>query len=622
MAIMIEEGTTNLLPTNMCYAEPDASAFGGTTRDSSKTYGGKSSFHIVGNWTASAPIPVTPGQPITISAFVQTATAGGQFGLWFYDSSGAYVGAIATGKLSDSAITTWARKSVSGVVPNNAATMEVFFASVDFAPPGNELWIVWICVEYKPYPTTQTDGTRAAETLTIPTAGVLSAQRGEVAILRRMDIASNNPPSGVYRNIFSLKGVVWGIFVPNGAANEIQWAVGGWSSLVRATITWDAGDWLWIFAEWDLPNATLHVYNVTKGTHVYASITNAVSVTVPSLAYVGCADGSNFNAHCNGLIDDLRISSRARTEEEILATYQSGEPLPVDEWTTWKSSFDGHLRNEVPVREYGLWVGKGKIQGTVMHGNEIYSSSFSTRNPGETKAYAEINTEGDIRIYDPFGKLGMLIYGGVGQGTIKWYLDGIEYATANIDAGDYQDLWIRTSRSDSGIRLETYKGQYIQIGSGGNSSIEIKAGTSGTVYVYSTMVVDDFYVTGTKDAVQETENYGYRSLTARESPEAKYVDEGKACLVNGECRIELDPIFLECIEPNTSETPWLFHLTPLAPLNLYVAEIGETYFVVKDVNNALEGEFCWAVSGTRKGYAGRRFIEHKLEDIKPKQNET
>ena len=261
------------------------------------------------------------------------------------------------------------------------------------------------------------------------------------------------------------------------------------------------------------------------------------------------------------------------------------------------------------ARKYGIKI----IDG------EIYSSSFSTRNPGETKAYAEINTEGDIRIYDPFGQLGMLIFGGWGQGTIEWYLDGIKYATANIAAGSYKDLWIRTRRSDSGIRLATYNGQYIEIGSGGGSNIEVKAGTSGTVYVDSTMVVDDFYATGTKDAVQETENYGYRSLTARESPEAKYVDEGKACLVNGECRIELDPIFLECIEPNTSETPWLFHLTPLAPLNLYVAEIGETYFVVKDVNNALEGEFCWAVSGTRKGYAGRRFIEHKLEDIKPKQ---
>ena len=43
----------------------------------------------------------------------------------------------------------------------------------------------------------------------------------------------------------------------------------------------------------------------------------------------------------NSLIDDLRISSRARTDEEIAAAYQSGEPLAVDQYTTLKLPFDG-----------------------------------------------------------------------------------------------------------------------------------------------------------------------------------------------------------------------------------------------------------------------------------------
>jgi len=45
----------------------------------------------------------------------------------------------------------------------------------------------------------------------------------------------------------------------------------------------------------------------------------------------------------NTLIDDLRISNRARTDEEIAAAYQSGQPLPVDEWTTYKLGFDDNL---------------------------------------------------------------------------------------------------------------------------------------------------------------------------------------------------------------------------------------------------------------------------------------
>jgi Concanavalin A-like lectin/glucanases superfamily len=45
----------------------------------------------------------------------------------------------------------------------------------------------------------------------------------------------------------------------------------------------------------------------------------------------------------DGIIDDFRISSRVRTDEEILAAYQSNSPLPVDKWTTYKLNFDGNL---------------------------------------------------------------------------------------------------------------------------------------------------------------------------------------------------------------------------------------------------------------------------------------
>jgi hypothetical protein len=51
-------------------------------------------------------------------------------------------------------------------------------------------------------------------------------------------------------------------------------------------------------------------------------------------------DGADY---INTLIDDLRISSIARTDEEIAAAYQSGQPLP-DEWTTYKLDFDDKVR--------------------------------------------------------------------------------------------------------------------------------------------------------------------------------------------------------------------------------------------------------------------------------------
>ena len=90
-------------------------------------------------------------------------------------------------------------------------------------------------------------------------------------------------------------------------------------------------------------------------------------------------------------------------------------------------------------------------------------------------------------------------------------------------------------------------------------------------------VYDDFKVAGAKNAVVPTELWVKR-FSVLEMPESKFMDEGVAELINGLCRIDIDPIFLETIEPNTTETPFI-HLT-YDWLNLRVKEIGDTYFVV------------------------------------------
>ena len=118
-------------------------------------------------------------------------------------------------------------------------------------------------------------------------------------------------------------------------------------------------------------------------------------------------------------------------------------------------------------------------------------------------------------------------------------------------------------------------------------------------------VDNNLRVFGNKNAVVLTENYGLRALSVIEMPEYKFMDEGVAELINGLCRIDLDPIFLETIEPNTPETPFIVHLTPYDWLTLRVKEIGDTYFIVEE-REGLSGKFSWQLSATRKGYAGER----------------
>ena len=86
---------------------------------------------------------------------------------------------------------------------------------------------------------------------------------------------------------------------------------------------------------------------------------------------------------------------------------------------------------------------------------------------------------------------------------------------------------------------------------------------------------------GTKYNIEQTENYGQRGLAVRESPEQRYVDEGMGTLVNGECRIDVDPIFMEH-EPHTPDSRWYVQLTPYADVDLFVSEIGDGYFIIKE----------------------------------------
>ena len=116
---------------------------------------------------------------------------------------------------------------------------------------------------------------------------------------------------------------------------------------------------------------------------------------------------------------------------------------------------------------------------------------------------------------------------------------------------------------------------------------------------------------GTKYNIEQTENYGQRGLAVRESPEQRYVDEGVGTLVNGECRIDIDPIFLECIEPDALETPWAIHVTPRGLGTIGVMEIGSDYFVVRE-KDSIDMRFSWSLSATRKNYAGIRLMEMEV----------
>jgi hypothetical protein len=242
-----------------------------------------------------------------------------------------------------------------------------------------------IQLEKRSYATSFTPGTRSPETLTIPTAGVLNPQEGTVefwvyvnGVVRR-NIANNWPTVVLIRKGSSVANWIWLHHNPAGT----------WVLQIRkedGTIT-GSGDfsdsltpdgWHYFAIRWNTQEGLAELFhNGVKR----ISLANVIFPAEYDRIEIGHRSGGSGDWF-NGLIDDFRISSRARTDAEILAAYQSGQPLPVDEWTTWKSSFDGHLRNEVPIRKYGLRVIGGEIIAPHIEGGEMYSTSFQTGEKG------------------------------------------------------------------------------------------------------------------------------------------------------------------------------------------------------------------------------------------------
>jgi hypothetical protein len=201
------------------------------------------------------------------------------------------------------------------------------------------LWIVLPQLEAKHYPTSFTDGTRADEKLTLP-----------IEVLNH--------------NAFTFEMWIKQSIVTTSAFSHS-----------RRLLDLGQGLWLWNFSPaWPDPEGTnrriiADFGQDASGTRQYLDLISQTPFSTVNFEYFAITfDGATFRFYRNGvlwssktpsktnpftqivlgnagwIIDDLRISNRARSDEEIAAAYQSGQPLPVDEWTTYKLDFDDKVR--------------------------------------------------------------------------------------------------------------------------------------------------------------------------------------------------------------------------------------------------------------------------------------
>lgn len=347
--VWMEEGTTNLLTANQSSVETDTTGFGVVDgavikRVTTERWQGAASLEVdTRNFTATAPavqimnLTLNAGQPYTFSVWVK-GPAGAKLWLVFRSVSG---GIIDTSPLH-TCTGLWERISYTHTP---TATRTDYILRI--TAPTNEnpvmpvFYVDGLQLEQRGYATSWTLGgtTRAAETLTVPTAGVLDPQEGTVE-------------AWLYVPSFWQPGIpywrrVWGIGSSVGpgmylltydptSGNMLFRIYNNAGSSTSITAAKPAVGWHLFSARWSAAEMALFIDGVKVGSAASPTIANQFADT---LIYIGSRAGAATDQP-NTYIGPLRISRRARTDQEIAAAYAVGY-LEADADTTLLLPFAG-----------------------------------------------------------------------------------------------------------------------------------------------------------------------------------------------------------------------------------------------------------------------------------------
>ncbi len=163
----------------------------------------------------------------------------------------------------------------------------------------------------------------------------------------------------------------------------------------------------------------------------------------------------------------------------------------------------------------------------------------------------------------------------------------------------------------SGNTFGVYGSSYSTSGIGVRGLANRTTGTNYGVYgeTYSTDGYGVYYVgglagTGTKSAIVDTQDYGWRTLYAVESPQNWFEDFGQATLDSGEAVVPVDPIFAQTVNLNDS---YHVFLTPRGDCGLYVSQQTPTSFKVKALGDSeCDISFDYRIVAPRLGYEDLR----------------
>ncbi|EOB1350001.1 gp58-like family protein [Enterococcus faecalis] len=237
-------------------------------------------------------------------------------------------------------------------------------------------------------------------------------------------------------------------------------------------------------------------------------------------------------------------------------------------------------------------------------GKEIFSFYTTLMNQKEGNVRLDVSDEGSFTIRSKkHGKSFLSFYGATNDMSGLAYLDtfniigsksSLSYKPTGFDYYSFSNKNPRLYSTDTGFYI-------------GNNDVRVLS-NNGSISIrsVSTEISGNLRVTGSKNSLIDTENYGKRLLNAYETPEYYFADYGKSVTgSDGKVKIEIESVFLETIFTNNEN----YHvmLSPYGEGSIWVEEIKSTYFIVK--SEKPETPFSWNIIAYRKNYEDVRLSQ-------------
>ena len=431
---------------------------------------------------------------------------------------------------------------------------------------------------------------------------------------KSLKIVTTGSNQGIYQNISDLevgKDYILSTYINTSSGRGvIQVNNGGeWGAAVSSGTGWQ---WLTVNFKAKSPNIIIYIGNSisgTPGTYWFtACMLTRGTVRLPFSPNANEIYSGNTIIDSTGVtIYNGALTIMDKWNNKVLTANNDGDLSLIGNITTYsadrkKKQLD-ILKNNISfydweTQEYSPYIGSIYTAKQIVNGNYISTPSITIENSNES-FIAVKSLKGYLMHFDHYNRstysthIPIWFYQSsiMGIGASMYFSMPSNEGRIFGGSADTLVVEVPTTKKDAGFIVQSLTGTPL---------INTRAGYDYINHLKDTYIDGKFAVSGSKNSIQKTKNYGDRLINAYETAEYYYGDLGFGIInEDGECLMALDDIFLECV--NTKQAYHVF--TQAYNGKIESIERYETYIMIRGIPKT---EFSWQAMAKRLGYENHR----------------